>query len=261
MAYLERDHGVRLCYETFGSGDPAPLLLSHGFGSSRKMWAPNVDALAAERLCVTWDMRGHGQTAGPDDQDAYSAAATVADMLALLDEIGADRAVLGGLSLGGYMSLAFYLQHPRRVAALMLFDTGPGFRNDEARQRWNERAIAQAERIERDGLAALGADGGLHDSAAGVALAARGMLTQRDGTVIESLPAIAVPTLVLVGSQDTPFLGAANYMAAKIPGARLVVIDDAGHVANVDAPGAFNARVLEFLRELPADPAGGAPAQ
>ncbi len=116
-----------------------------------------------------------------------------------------------------------------------------------SRQRWNEWAIAQADRIDRDGLSALGADGRLHDSAAGVALAARGMLTQRDASVIESLPAITVPTLVLVGSQDTPFLGAANYMASKIPDAKLVVIDGAGHVSNADAPDVFNARVLEFL--------------
>ena len=250
MRYLVRGGGVRICYETFGSGDRVPVLLTHGFASSASMWAPNVAALAADRRCITWDMRGHGHTTGPDDQAAYTAANTVADMLALLDQHGADRAVLGGLSLGGYMSLSFYLAHPERVAALMLFDTGPGFRNDEARQRWNERAVAQAERIDRDGLAALGADGERHDSASGVAMAARGMLTQRDGSVIDSLPAIAVPTLVLVGSEDTPFVGAANYMAAKIPGAKLAVIEGAGHVSNADAPDDFNARVLEFLAEL-----------
>ena len=250
MAYLERDDGVRLHYETFGSGERVPLLLSHGFGSSSRMWAPNVKALAADRLCVTWDMRGHGSSDSPDDHAKYSAAATVADMAALLDHVGAERAVLGGLSLGGYMSLSFYAQHPQRVAALMLFDTGPGFRNDEARQRWNDRAIAQADRIDASGLAALGDDGKLHDSAAGVARAARGMLTQRDASVMELLPAVAVPTLVLVGSLDAPFIGAANYMATKIPTASLAVIEDAGHVSNVDAPDAFNEAVLQFLTGL-----------
>jgi pimeloyl-ACP methyl ester carboxylesterase len=249
MAHIERD-GVRIFYETFGSPGGVPLLLSHGFGSSSRMWAPNVGALSADRQCITWDMRGHGRSDSPTDQGAYSAAACVGDMAALLDLHGADRAVLGGLSLGGYMSLAFYLAHAERVAALVLADTGPGFRNDEARQRWNDRAIAQAVRLERDGLAALGADGGLHESAAGVARAARGMLVQRDGAVIESLSAVAVPTLLLVGSLDTPFTGAANYMATKIPGARLAVIDGAGHVSNADAPTVFNARVVGFLHEL-----------
>lgn len=250
MPYLERDDGVSIAYQTYGSGGDATLLLSHGFGSSQRAWTPNVSALAVGRQVVTWDMRGHGKSDSPASLEAYSEQACVADMAALLDEVRADKAVLAGLSLGGYLSLAFYLAHPERVAALMLFDTGPGFRNDEARQRWNERAVAQAERLEREGIAALGSDRWLHRSADGLARAARGMLAQRDGSVIESLPSITVPTLVLVGSLDKPFIGAANYMAAKIPGATLAVIDDAGHVSNVDRPRAFNSRVREFLRTL-----------
>ena len=73
------------------------------------------------------------------------------------------------------------------------------------------------------------------------------MLTQHDGQVIESLPSIDVPVLVLVGADDKPFLGAAEYMAAKIPRARLVVIPAAGHVASADQPELFNQHVLEFL--------------
>lgn len=250
MPYLDRDDGVAIAYETYGSGPAAPLLLSHGFGSSQRAWVSNVNSLSTGRLCVTWDMRGHGKSDSPTAPEAYSADACVADMLALLDHVGADKAVLGGLSLGGYLSLAFYLAHPERVAALMLFDTGPGFRNDEARQRWNERANAQASRLEREGLAAVGSDRWLHRSSDGLARAARGMLAQRDASVIESLPHVAVPTLVLVGSEDKPFIGAASYMAGKIPNAKLVTIERAGHVSNVDRPQPFNATVREFLRTL-----------
>ncbi len=260
MPYLDRDDGIAIAYETYGSGPAATLLLSHGFGSSQRAWASNVNALSAGRLCVTWDMRGHGKSDSPSAPDAYSAATSVADMAALLDEVDADKAVLGGLSLGGYLSLAFYLAHPERVAALMLFDTGPGFRNDETRQRWNDRANAQADRLERNGLAALGNDRWFHRSADGVARAARGMLAQRDGSVIESLPQITVPTLVVVGADDTPFIAAANYMVAKIPDAKLVVIERAGHVSNVDRPEAFNTAVRRFLGGLARDP-GRAPAQ
>lgn len=250
MPYMDADDGFSISYEVYGSGGGAALLLSHGFGSSQRAWASNVNALATGRRCVTWDMRGHGRSDSPAAPEAYSAAACVADMAALLDEVEASKAVLGGLSLGGYLSLVFYLAHPERVKALVLADTGPGFRNDEARQRWNARAFAQADRLERDGLAALGSDRWLHRSADGVAKAARGILAQRDASVIDSLAAVSVPTLVIVGADDAPFIGAANYLTAKIPNATLTVIEHAGHESNVDRPNVFNARVGEFLTKI-----------
>ncbi len=76
------------------------------------------------------------------------------------------------------------------------------------------------------------------------------MLAQRDGSGIESLPAVSVPTLVIVGADDAPFIGAANYRAARIPDATLTVIEHAGHVSNVDRPNVFNARVREFLAKI-----------
>ena len=253
MAHLERG-GVRISYEVFrgdSNDDNLPLLLTHGYGASAQMWDPNVGTLAASRPVITWDLRGHGRSGCPADQAEYTQAVSVDDMAAVLDAAGASRAVLGGLSLGGYLSLAFWLAYPARVAALVLCDTGPGFRRDEARQRWNDRAIATAARLERDGLPALG-DGPRPPDAAqwsphGLALAARGMLTQHDARVIESLPSIDVPALVLVGADDKPFLGAAEYVAAKIPQARLVVIPKAGHMASADQPELFNRHVLAFL--------------
>ncbi len=246
--------GVRIHYEVSRSsraaGGTAPVLLSHAFGETSMMWEPNLPALATGRDVITWDMRGHGRSESPPDPARYTQDACVADMAALLDECGAAKAVLGGLSLGGYLSLAFWLAHPDRVAALMLFDTGPGFRSDEARQRWNERALKTADRLERDGRAAAGSSSDGHASAVGLALAARGMLTQRDGRVMECLPAIDVPVLVLVGADDQAFLGAADYVAAKVRGARHVVVPGAGHMCNLDQPEAFNEAALDFLGAL-----------
>jgi pimeloyl-ACP methyl ester carboxylesterase len=241
MTYLDRQDGTRIWYQKVGpaGGDPAlPVVLSHGFGASAEMGLPNVAALSAGREVVTWDLRGHGKTQCPLDQSLYNAAASVEDLAALLDEVGADQAVLGGLSLGGYLSLAFYRKYPQRVAALVLADTGPGFRKDEARQNWNERAYAQADRLAQAG------DEGL-------ALAARGILAQDGATVIDSLPGVSVPTLVVVGAQDTAFLGAASYMTTKIEGAVQVTLDGAGHMANIDAREAFNHEVVKFLQCLP----------
>jgi pimeloyl-ACP methyl ester carboxylesterase len=200
--------------------------------------AGQIEALSKHHKLVLWDMRGHGRSDYPGDVSAYSEALTVADIAALLDEVGTTSAIVGGLSLGGYMSLAFYRAHPERVRALLIIDTGPGFRKDDAREAWNQRALDTGDRFEREGLA-------------GLARAARGMLTQRDARVIEALPDIKVPSLVVVGADDTPFLAASDYMAAKIPGAKKAVIPAAGHAVNIDQPRAFIDAVLPFLDSLP----------
>jgi pimeloyl-ACP methyl ester carboxylesterase len=253
MSKLNRD-GVKIHYEVYGSGPP--LLLTHGYSSTSAMWEGQIEALSKHHKLVLWDMRGHGQSDYPDDPAAYSEALTVGDMAALLDEIGADSAIVGGLSLGGYMSLAFYRAHPKRVRALLIIDTGPGFKKDEAREAWNKRAHDTADRFEREGLEVLKSlsrerSTVSHRDASGLARAARGMLTQRDARVIESLPDVRVPSLVIVGAEDTPFLAASDYMAAKIPGARKVVIPAAGHAANIDQPQAFADALLPFLSSLP----------
>jgi pimeloyl-ACP methyl ester carboxylesterase len=251
MPKLNRD-GVEIYYEIHGDG--RPLLLTHGYSATSQMWRGQVEPFSERYKLILWDMRGHGQSDYPLDQGAYSEEATVADMAALLDVAGADRAIVGGLSLGGYMSLAFHLAYPERVEALLIIDTGPGYRNDEAREGWNQNARRTAERYETEGLARL-AGGSVemrtssHLNAEGLARAARGMLTQRDARVIDSLPTIAVPSLVVIGADDTPFLIASDYMAAKIPGARKLVIPAAGHAANIDQPEAFNTGVLGFLSE------------
>ena len=252
MPKLNRN-GVELYYEVHGEG--TPVLLTHGYSSSSHMWEGQVGPFSKHYKLITWDMRGHGQTDYPDDQAEYTEAATVADMAAILDAVGAEKAVIGGLSLGGYMSLAFQLAHPERTRALLIIDTGPGYKSDEPRAGWNVTAIRRAERFEADGLPPPGVGGAEtraapHRDATGLAKAARGMLTQHDARVMVSLPGIAVPALVLVGADDKPFLAASDYMAAKIPGAKKVVIPDAGHAANIDQPAAFNAAVLGFLADL-----------
>jgi pimeloyl-ACP methyl ester carboxylesterase len=253
MPKIDRN-GVAIHYEVHGDG--APLLLTHGYSSTSAMWHGQIDALARNHKLVLWDMRGHGQSDYPDDPNAYSEQLTVDDMAAILDAVGAGRAIIGGLSLGGYMSLAFYRAYPRAVRALLIIDTGPGFKKDDAREAWNARAHATADRFEREGLEVLKSASRersivSHRNADGLARAARGMLTQRDAKVMELLPDIKVPSLIVVGADDTPFLAASDYMASKIPGAQKVVIPAAGHAVNIDQPQAFVDAVLPFLDKLP----------
>lgn len=258
MKGLRHINGVDLWVEDGGSG-PA-VVLTHGYSATGDMWNPQRRVLEARYRLLTWDLRGHGRSESPADPSLYSHRLAVEDLRCLLDELDVEQAVVGGLSLGGYLSLAFYHQYPERVRALLIADSGPGYRNDEARAQWNANAFKRAEELEQRGLDALrGATRErteavqLHTSAQGLAHAARGMLAQDDSTVIDSLPAVAVPTLIVVGSKDKPFLAPSEYMARKISGARLETIDGAGHAANLDQPELFNRVLLDFFDGLPAE--------
>lgn len=134
-------------------------------------------------------------------------------------------------------------------------DTGPGFKKDSAREAWNKTAFETADRFDREGLKQLQQSSPerarvSHRNAEGLAMAARGMLAQQNSSVIEALPNIKVPTLVLVGADDKPFLAATDYMVSKIKGSKKAVIPDAGHASNIDQPELFNAALLDFLQGL-----------
>jgi len=246
-------NGVKIAYQDRGKG--APVLLTHGYGVMQQMWDPQAEGLGGKYRFITWDIRGHGQSASPDDPTEYSEAKCVADIGRVLDACGVQKAVIGGLSLGGYMSLAFYHAHPERVRALVLCDTGPGFKADAARQKWNDLAEDTARKLETKGLAALAEidakSVGQHSTTTGLIHAARGMFRQKDSRIIESLPTIKVPTLVVIGEHDAALMAGCQYMAKKIPGAKLVVVPRSGHYPNLDEPRIFNDALDEFLAGLP----------
>ncbi len=251
MPYFTRDD-VRLYYEDHGQG--LPILLTHGFAASTGMWQPQIDAFAPQYRLIPWDMRGHGDSDCPADQALYSQDHTVEDMRALLDHLQIDQAVIAGHSLGGFMSLAFHVAYPGRVRALLLQGCGPGYRKAEARAVWNERTEKRARMIEEQGLPAIrgGAEVGLSklSSAAGLARAARGILSQVDARVIDNLPHITVPTIMIAGDGDEPYLTGIEYMAGKISHADKLIIANAGHGANVEQAEVFNAAMTKCLAPL-----------
>jgi pimeloyl-ACP methyl ester carboxylesterase len=121
MPFLEREHGTQIYFEVHGSGQA--LLLTHGFSSTSAMWNGQIEALTkAGYKLIIWDMRGHGQSSYPDDQALYSEAYTIDDMAAILDTVIGpwSTAIVGGLSLGGYMSLAFHRKYASRVKTLLI---------------------------------------------------------------------------------------------------------------------------------------------
>jgi len=251
MPHLTRGD-ARLYYEDDGNG-PA-ILLTHGFVASTGMWDGQVAAFRDRYRLIRWDMRGHGRTECPDDPAAFGQDITVADMTAILDHLGIETAVIAGHSLGGFMSLRFNVLHPERVRALILQGCGPGYRSAESRAKWNQRVDGRAKTIEEEGFEALGGAAevpvSIQRSRRELALAARGILAQVDAKVIDSLPNISVPTLVIIGAGDEYYLQGADYMASRIPGAEHVVVPDAGHGVNVDQPERVNAAFEAFLGKL-----------
>ena len=256
MPTIDRD-GVAIHYEDQGPADGGaglPVLLTHGYAATGAMWKPQLEAFAGQYRLISWDMRGHGRSDSPEDDALYSRELTVEDMHAILDELAIEQAVIAGHSLGGYMSLAFQAKYPQRTGALILQGTGPGYRNPNARQGWNESRLARAVRLESEGLESH--DGGVEfviseqRSAEGLARAARGMLTQHDSLVIEGLESIGVPVLLLVGEQDTPFRNGIDYMANKIADAEKHIFAGAGHAVNIEQPEGVNAALGGFLARI-----------
>jgi pimeloyl-ACP methyl ester carboxylesterase len=140
------------------------------------------------------------------------------------------------------------------VQALILQGCGPGYRNAEARATWNARAEQRAHTLETQGLAVLGGGSEVRmstqRSALGLAQAARGILAQADARAIDSLPHIRVPTLIIIGEDDTPFVNGSHYMASRIPHATEVVVKHAAHGANVEQPEVVSEAIRQFLARL-----------
>jgi pimeloyl-ACP methyl ester carboxylesterase len=237
LARLRRN-GTSLHYETHGQG--APILLTHGFGATTRMWDEQIEEFTDRYRLILWDLTPQSLTR---------------DVLAILNAAETERIVLIGLGIGGALSIRCCHEFPNRVRGLVLIGTMPGLRSGAARQIWNEQVGTMATSLERDGLDAL--EGGaevdprLHTDALGLATAARAMLTQTDDGTLPYLGIIDVPVLILVGSEDRPNLSAADYMARVMPNARRIVIPRANHAANIHKPGLVNAAIRDFLERIP----------
>jgi pimeloyl-ACP methyl ester carboxylesterase len=195
------------------------------------MWQAQMKALSDRYRVIAWDMRGHGRSDSPADPAFYSLRASVADMRAVMHACGVERAAIGGLSLGGFLSLAFHIAHPESTTALLLCDTGP------AKKRSTQERMPPTER-----------------DSPGLSNTRRGVLESADDEILASLGSIRVPTLVICGALDQRYLPATEFLASAIPGAVKVILEGAGHVSNLDHPDAFNAAVSSFLERVTRPP-------
>ncbi len=256
-----RINNIEIAYDDTGSG-PAVVLI-HGYPFNRSLWNEQVTALADRYRVVTLDLRGHGES--ETSTGASTMKLMAQDVAALMDELQIERAVVGGLSMGGYVALAFYQFFPERVEKLLLADARAQADTEEGKATRAE----QVQQILADGMTGIVnamlpkllspetvskrpeivkrvRDMMMRTSPEGAAAALRGMAEREDQT--ERLSQINVPTLIVVGKEDpiTP-VADSQKMHERIADSQLVVIDNASHVSNLEQPDQFNRALKDFL--------------
>ena len=253
-------NGITIGYDDVGTSDDV-LVLVHGHPFDRSMWQPQLDQPGWRVIAP--DLRGYGETTVVPGVTPLSTFA--GDIAALLDHLGVERFVLGGLSMGGQIVLECHRLFPARLRGLLLADTfaqgetpdGRRARNDMADRLLREGMEGYAEEVLTKMVAPYNlASAGehvfrmmRHAPAEGAAAALRGRAERPDYT--DMLGAIAVPTLVVVGSDDvfTP-VADAEYLHDRIPGSTLAVIEDAGHMPNLERMDEFDKALDGLLSEV-----------
>ncbi len=255
-----------MAFEDSGAG-PAVCLV-HGFPLDRRMWRPQIAALvSAGYRVIAPDLRGFGESDAP--QGAYSMAQFSDDLAALFDHLGIERAVVGGMSMGGYVLLNLLERYPGRLAAACFMVTRSGADDEAGRERrlnlareavdsgskiiadsFGKVLFAPGTASEQPGLVAEIHEWMAGSKPAGLAGGLLAMAGRKDYTPI--LGSFRLPALVIGADQDKAApLEIVRALAAGLPQGKLCVIREAGHLANLERPEAFNDCLLEFLKGLP----------
>ncbi len=222
---------MRLHVQRSGSGSP-PIVFIHGMGSSTATWDACMALLQERHEVVAIDLLGHGQSPVPDDPDLYTRDAALIDIDEVLASLP-EPAVLVGHSLGGYLALAHAATRPGATTAIVVLNTGPGFRDPDKREGWNERSRRNAHRF-------------------GVPLQATNLNLQEDSVVMERLAEMSTPTLVLAGDLDRPeYTSSGQYLERKMPHAHLEVIAGGEHSMQETHAPEIVAAIERFLGDLP----------
>ena len=262
---------MTLAYDDLGPENGRPVLLVHGHPFDRSMWRPQAEYLAERgHRVVTPDLRGYGESPGQGTKTTLDVFAN--DLIDLADRLKLESFVLGGLSMGGQIVMQLAQDHPHRVDALLLADTFPGLDTPEAKQARIDTAariteegmhgyadellpkmISRSTRATRPDVEAHVRKMMRNAPKEGAAAALRGRAERPDYT--PGLRNIAVPTLVVVGSEDefTP-VDDAERIHREVPGSALVVIDGAGHLPNLERETEFNEALSTFLTTSGAKP-------
>lgn len=256
-------NGQRLYYEDSGGDGPA-VAFSHGLFMDESMFDPQVEALSDRYRCIAWDERGHGRTGEPPGPFSYWDSAD--DLAALLASLGVERAVLAGMSQGGFLSLRCALAHPELVRALILIDTQAGAEEPErlpGYQAMVDNWVANGpDQPTLDVIAGLILGEGFADTPAwqdkwskqsndNLVQVFTTLATRED--IHDRLAEIDVPAIVIHGEADTSIpLDVARNLADGLPTTEFVIVPGAGHAANLSHPELVNPQIERFLASLDA---------
>lgn len=207
------------------TGTGPSVLFVHGLDSDTEVWGPVVELLP-DHTCAAVDLPGHGRSPTSNDPRAYEREALLSDIDDVLEELSSP-VVFVGHSLGGYLGMAHALTRPGALAGLVLVSTGPGFRNPDAREQWNERVRQNA------------ADYGIAPIAAAVAF-------HIDSMVIDRITELELPISLVIGDGDKAYLGANDYMEKKLPHAQRRTVEGARHYVMRSHPETVAAAVREM---------------
>lgn len=261
-------NGVNIYYEECGEGQP--LLFAHEWGGDHRSWEAQVRFFARRYRVITFNARGYPPSAVPLDVTSYSQRLAVDDIKGVLDHLAIPKAHVCGLSMGAYATLIFGLTYPER--ALSLTVAGGGYGSATDRDAFRNITIDMAERLERDGMAAIAATYShgptrvqflrkdpkgwqqFHDhlaagTATGRALTLRGVQMTRPSffELERDFERLFVPVLVMVGDEDDPAIEPSLLLKRKAPAAGLVAFPNSGHTINLEEPDLFNRALLDFL--------------
>jgi 2-succinyl-6-hydroxy-2,4-cyclohexadiene-1-carboxylate synthase len=262
-----------IALEVAEEGDGPAVLLLHGFTGSAGTWAPLARSLAAGYATIAPSLPGHGRSDAPRDPARYDVASCVGDLLALLDARGIERAAVVGYSMGGRVALHLARAAPERVRALVLESASPGIADEAERAARRRSDEALAGSIEREGIAAFVARWErlplfasqaslpaavrealrarrLASDPAGLANSLRGIGAGAVAPLWAWLGEVAAPTLVVAGALDQKYRTIGAAMASAIPGARLAVVEGAGHAVHLERPEEHTRLVRAFLDEV-----------
>jgi 3-oxoadipate enol-lactonase len=259
-------NGIDLYFIDSGTPSHKVVVFVHGFPFSHEMWKQQIDLLEKDYRVIAYDLRGHGTSGIGDGQ--YTLEFFVDDLIGLLDHLRIERAILCGLSIGGYIALRAVERNPERVEGLILCDTQSEADSNEARLK----RAATIRTVKTNGVNAY-AEGLVKAVFAPQSITAKAEAVKRIKETIQSnsslgicgtllalavrtdttasLPNIKVPTLILVGEHDTVTPPRTSQeMHDKIPNSEFHVISNAAHMSNLENPGEFDRYLLDFLKRL-----------